>query len=60
LSRNGVLATSSGQEIELRFARYVRCSAIFTLRSWLGNHIKWVEVDSLAIVLTLLYLFDAL
>jgi hypothetical protein len=59
LSRNGVLATTNGQEIELRFARYVPCSAIFPLRCWLGNYIKWVEVDSLAIVLTLLYLFDA-
>ena len=54
-----MLATSNGQEIELRFARYVQCSAFFTPRFWLGNHIKWVKVDSLAIVLTFLYLCDA-
>jgi hypothetical protein len=59
LSRNGVLATTNGQEIELRYARYVRCIAIFSLMFWHVNHIKWVEVDSLAIILTLLYLFDA-
>lgn len=59
MSRNGVLAATNGQEIELRFARYVRCSAIFSLRFWHGNHIKWVEAESLAVVLALLYLFDA-
>jgi hypothetical protein len=59
LSRKGVLAATNGQEIELRFARYVRCNAIFSLGFCTGNHIKRVEADSLATVLTLLYLFDA-